>query len=199
MTIKETSNSSSALVLVDFINEIVEQDGKLAGKGYYDFRRSRSADTTVSGLIAKARSHSVKVIHVRVGFSASYVEHPGDSPLFGAAKKFGALTLGGWGTEFASFSTPLPEEKCITKHRVSAFYGTELDLILKCLQVKQIVLAGCATDLAVQSAARDAHDRDYKVVVCEDACIAANMADHDSSISLLRKICTVARCSEIEF
>ena len=46
----------------------------------------------------------------------------------------------------------------------------------------EILLAGCATDLAINSTARDAHDRDYIVKVLSSCCIAANNEDHNSSL-----------------
>ena len=52
----------------------------------------------------------------------------------------------------------------------------------------EILLAGCATDLAINSTARDAHDRDYTVTIISSCCIAANDEDHDSSLQLLGKI-----------
>ena len=52
----------------------------------------------------------------------------------------------------------------------------------------EILLAGCATDLAINSTARDAHDRDYTVTIISSCCIAANDEDHDSSLKKKKKI-----------
>lgn len=184
--------SKTALVLVDFINDIVTEGGKLARKGYPAFIKSNNTEKNVIALLTGARKFGWTVIHVRVGFSTNYIDHPKGSPLFGAAKEFGALALGRWGTEFAEFAKPLPDELVITKHRVSAFYGTDIEVILKTCGIQRVVVAGCATDLAVQSAARDAHDRDYSVVVAVDACAAANESDHFNSLAMLEKISTVS-------
>lgn len=190
---------SSAIILIDFINDIVSEGGKLSGKGYLQYIEKHRVGDNVDELVRKGRSAGTPVIHVRVGFSKNYLEHPAGSPLFGGAKKFGALSLGDWGTEFADFAVPADGELVVTKHRVSAFYGTDLDVMLRALKIQTVVLAGCATDLAVQSAARDAHDRDFGVVVVDDACGAANDADHENSLAMLSKIATVALVERLEF
>lgn len=194
----ETNNSSAVVVAIDFINEIVAPEGKLAGKGYADFVERHQTLEKVAQLMEKARAAGVPVVHVRIGFSPSYAEHPAESPLFGGAKRFGALTIGGWGTEFHPKAAPIDGETVIIKHRVSAFFGTPLDLLLKTNRVRKVLLCGVATDLAVQSAARDAHDRDYVVTVVADCCAAANDDDHDNSITVLKKIGSVQTLAEVE-
>ncbi len=189
--------SATALLLVDFINDIVSEGGKLAGKGYLTYIREHKIDERVGTLLGGARRAGWSVVHVRVGFSKTYADHPASSPLFGGAKKFGALALGGWGTEFAGFAQPLEDEVVVVKHRVSAFYGTDLEAVLRSLSVRNIVIAGCATDLAVQSAARDAHDRDFAVIVVDDACAAATKADHQSSLTVLAKIATIVTVADL--
>ena len=57
----------------------------------------------------------------------------------------------------------------ITKHNWGAFYGTELDLQLRRRGVGTIVLGGIATNFGVESTARDAYERNYALVLAEDA------------------------------
>ena len=58
---------------------------------------------------------------------------------------------------------PLPNEKVISKHRYSAFYNTDLETILRCLNIEDIVIAGIMTNMCCESTARDAYYRDYRV------------------------------------
>ncbi len=80
--------------------------------------------------------------------------------------------LGSWGTQVHDDLRPEPGESIVVKHRVSPFYGTNLDLLLRKRSVDTLLLAGVSTDLVVLSAAREAHDRDYRVEVLEDATAA---------------------------
>lgn len=191
--------SEVALVIIDYINDIVSEGGKLSGKGYTAFIESHSVSDHVSELLKRARVASIPVIHVRVGFSTGYLDHPGGSPLFGGAKKFEALSLDQWGTDFAAYAAPAKGELIVTKHRVSAFYGTDLELALRSMGIRQIVFAGCATDLAVQSAVRDAHDRDFEVYVAVDACAAATEEDHANSLPTLGKIAHLLNVGQLTF
>jgi len=197
MSVQNLDPNTTALVLIDFINDIVSENGKLSGKGYKTFIQEQKIDEKVVQLLAKARSHDWSIIHVRIGFSPTYTEHPTTSPLFGGIKKLDALIFGSWGTEFAEFARPLSNETIVEKHRVSAFYGTDLETLLHNLGTQNVILAGCATDLAVQAAARDAHDRDFRVVIVDDACAAATIFDHTSSLVVLSKIATITTVAKL--
>ena len=183
--------SENALLLIDFINDIVDPKGKVSGKGYADFDARHGSLNRVSELLGHARGKDFAVIHVGVGFSADYKEQPEASPIFGGAKKFGVLQRANWGTEFHAKVTPLANEATLTKHRVSAFFGTPLELLLRTYGVRNLYVVGCATDMAVQSAIRDAHDRDFECTVIGDCCIAANDEDHEQTLRLLAKVARI--------
>lgn len=182
-----------ALLSIDFINEIIHPEGRLAGKGYADFNYEHGVLDHAAEALTEARGRGDLVVHVKVGFSPTYAEWPEASPLFGAAKQFQALQLGTWATEFHDDVLPLESETVVTKHRVSAFYGTPLEAILRNQGVKEVTIMGVATDLAVQAAARDAHDRDFAVTVLGSCCAAASMEDHQAALNLLEKIAGVKR------
>jgi nicotinamidase-related amidase len=132
-----------------------------------------------------------------VGFKPGYHEAPAFSPMFGKAKEFGALALGGPGTEFHPDLHADLADLVVEKPRINAFYGTQLEAALRAQQVQQLVVAGVSTAWAVQGLVRDAHDRDYRVVVLEDACAAASEEEHASSIALLRGIARVITTAEL--
>jgi nicotinamidase-related amidase len=66
---------------------------------------------------------------------------------------------------------PTDNEAVIMKRRISAFFATELDMILRCFQAQTIVIAGLITSGAVLSTVRQAMDLDYRVTVIEDLCM----------------------------
>lgn len=96
------------------------------------------------------------------------------------------------------YHTPNKDEPIIIKHRVSAFFGTPLELVLRNNNITDLYICGVATDLAVQAAARDAHDRDFVVHVVEDCCGEANELDHTTSLVPLKKISNVITLNEVE-
>ena len=195
----QKTQQKAALICIDFINEMVAEGGKLSGKGYFAFVERNQTLKNVTLLQEKFRSASLPVFHVKISFSENYIEHPSNSPLFGKAKEFKALQAETWGTEFAEVIKPSENEKTIIKRRVSAFYGTDLETTLRSKGINTIFLSGVATDLAIESAARDAHDRDFNVVIVSDCCAAATDDDHSKSLNTLQKISSVKQLSEIDF
>lgn len=69
---------------------------------------------------------------------------------------------------------PRPEEKIVYKHRYSAFYNTDLETVLRCLNVKDIVITGIMTNMCCESTAREAYYRDYRVFFLMDATGSVN-------------------------
>lgn len=189
-------STENALLLIDFVNEIVDPKGKSAAKGYADFDTRHGTLDRVKTLLQHARSHGYAIIHVRLAFSDDYKEQPESSPVFGAAKKFGAFKTGEWGTEFHPKAAPLKNEATLTKHRVNAFFGTPLDTILRTYGIKNLAVVGCATDMAVQTAVRDAQDHDYACTVIGDCCIAANDDDQEQTLRMLAKVAKIVKLEE---
>lgn len=127
-----------------------------------------------------------------MSFDHGYLSQPKNSPLFGKANEFGILKRDTWPTEISDFVDYRKEEDIfITKERVSSFFGTNLESLLRNMNITDVYVAGVSTDLAVESCVRDAHDRDFSVTVIESACAAASLEDHQKSINTLKKIATV--------
>ena len=75
-----------------------------------------------------------------------------------------------------------PGDIVVTKRNWSAFYGTDLDLHLRRRGVTQIVLAGVATSIGVESTARAAHEHGYHVTLAVDAMSDLNADAHRNSL-----------------
>lgn len=77
---------------------------------------------------------------------------------------------------------PLPHEKVIFKHRYSAFYNTDLETVLRCLKIEDLVICGVMTNLCCESTARDAYFRDFRVFFLADATGSINEEMHLASL-----------------
>lgn len=186
-----------ALLCLDFENDVVHPDGKVSGKGYAAYNAEYNTLATLRIAQDKFREAGLPVVHVRVGFSSGYAEQPKGSPLMGKAHEFGAFDLSGWGTEFLDEVAPVGDEIVITKHRVGSFFGTPLDLTLKTMGVTDVYLTGVATDMVVESTAREAHDRDFAVYVIADCCIAASREDQERTLTNMKKLAIILDSSEL--
>jgi ureidoacrylate peracid hydrolase len=78
--------------------------------------------------------------------------------------------------------TPTRTEKVVLKHRYSAFYNTDLETILRCLKVEDIVITGIMTNMCCESTARDAYFRDYRVFFPADGTGSINEEMHLASL-----------------
>lgn len=77
---------------------------------------------------------------------------------------------------------PLQNEKVIFKHRYSAFYNTDLETVLRCLEVEDLVISGIMTNLCCESTARDAYHRDYRVFFLADVTGSVSEEMHLASL-----------------
>jgi nicotinamidase-related amidase len=123
----------------------------------------------LAGAARAARSADIPVLHVVVGFRPG---HPESSP---RNKAFAALPPSAFTDSDPDAAihpdlAPEPGEAVITKKRVSAFAGSDLELILKAREIHHLVLTGIATSGVVLSTLRQAADLDYRLTVLSDGC-----------------------------
>lgn len=166
---------SSALLVMDFQTAVVEMiaTGKEALLG------------RTTSLLEGARAAGMKIIYVVVAFRPGYPEVSPRNQSFAPIRESGRFTQGSPGTEVHAALAPRPGEAVVTKHRVGAFWGTDLEVLLRAGGVDTLVLAGIATSGVVLSTVRHAADADYRVVVVSDCC-----ADRDDEVHrvLLEKV-----------
>lgn len=84
----------------------------------------------------------------------------------------------------------------VCKVAYSAFFNTQLDWILRKNSIDTVIIAGIVTNGGVASTARDAHMRDYQVLVLEDGCAAFSEAAHLASLEDLRTVAQVLSCKQ---
>lgn len=166
--------TDTALLVMDFQQGVVE---RLGDATVLDAARRA---------VTAAREAGLLVIYVRVGFREGY---PEVSP---ANRTFAAITAGsaaytedGPATQIHADLKPLAGEPVVVKRRVSAFAGSDLDVVLRSRGVRTLALAGIATSGVVLSTVREAADRDFALTVLSDAC-----ADRDPEVHrvLLEKV-----------
>lgn len=185
----------TALVLIDLINDLIHPDGALPTCAAEVERRRVLVAANRSLELARARGWPT--ILVKVGFRAGYSELPAHAPLLGRARELGALRLGQWGKEFHAELAVEPGDPVLVKHRLSPFHGTALATLLRAAGIERLLLGGVSTAWALQAAAREAHDRDFHVVLLEDACAAASAQEHDQAIGQLSRLATVVRAADL--
>lgn len=82
---------------------------------------------------------------------------------------------------------PVGGDLILPKHRYSAFVGTSLEMILRSRGVQTVILTGIATNVCVESTARDAFMRDFSVVIAEDLTAGTSPEAKRSSLQNLAR------------
>ncbi|WP_051351224.1 isochorismatase family cysteine hydrolase [Sulfobacillus thermosulfidooxidans] len=165
----QLNNQRTAVMFIDMQNSIARHD------------QFQSTIEACQRLLTIARTHQVPVIFVHVrpyehvkrsmrGESEVLLARPGSVPM--DPKQYHIIDA----------LPVLPEDHVVTKHVRSAFVGTELDHLLRALEVDTIVIGGIATNIGVESTVRVGADLGYNFVVAQDACAALSAEAHEASL-----------------
>jgi ureidoacrylate peracid hydrolase len=87
-----------------------------------------------------------------------------------------------WGRALSAGLDPRASEPIVIKRRHSCFFATDMDLILRRLQVKTVVMTGVGTPYCVESSVRDAFALDYNVITMSDATATREMDEHEAAL-----------------
>lgn len=191
--------SKSIYLVLDMMNDLVHVDGPNGQAPYGEQARARRIVENTRVAIDKARAAGVSIGFVRVGFSPDYRECPPSSPIFSNARKNQIFKLGGWGTETHPDLGQQPDDFDIVKHRVSPFYATSLEAVLRAQGITRIYCSGISTNAVVQATVREGHDRDYEMVIIEDGCCGLTTEEHEIAMKSLERFCTVTHSDDVTF
>ncbi|POX47934.1 cysteine hydrolase family protein [Streptomyces sp. Ru72] len=159
--------ADSALLVMDVQRSIVDRFDD--DSGYL---------TRLRGAVDAARAAGIRVIYVVVGFRAGHPEISVRNKTFGAAARSGGFAEGDPGSEVHPDVAPHPDDIVVTKRRVSAFAGSDLDMVLRAGEIDTLVLTGIATSGVVLSTLRQAADLDFRLAVLADGCLDADPEVH---------------------
>ncbi|CAG7964741.1 unnamed protein product [Penicillium olsonii] len=146
----------------------------------------------LASTVNKARKANIQVIHVVTAFRPGYPENNPNNSSVPAVVARGEYLEGDDSVQVHPLIAPINNEVTLTKCRVSAFFSTELDMLLRCAKAETIVVAGLITSGAVLSTVRQAMDLDYRITILEDCCM-----DRDEEVHRVLMEKVFARKAEI--
>jgi nicotinamidase-related amidase len=153
--------------------------------------RQRAEETGVIGVQARLldgfRKAKAKVVYTRVTYQPGLPGVRPNSPLFRTLVGSPTLLQGTPAVEVIDGIAPRPDEPVVRGAGGKRVDGTTLDTILRVAGIDTLVLVGIATDLAVESTARAACDRQYRTIVVSDACQADSDEAHARALDVLQK------------
>jgi ureidoacrylate peracid hydrolase len=174
--------TSTALVVIDVQNDFALPQG-VCGQVGDDISLVAPMVARLKALIESARKAGVLIVFVRTIYDEPVLS-PALAEQYSRRGYPNSICLTGTrGAEFYHGIGPkknAPNEILVTKHRYSAFWGSSIDLVLRNNGIRTVVLTGIATEVCVESTARDAFFKDYQVVVPED-CVGCYSEDRQQA------------------
>ncbi|HEX7227846.1 MAG TPA: isochorismatase family cysteine hydrolase [Candidatus Binatia bacterium] len=175
----------AALIVVDVQNDFVSPQGS-AGKRGDDVGAAMAMIPNLTRLIDEGRKVGLTIVYIRTTHSewtdtASWI--------YRTSQKSGLNTCRErtWGAEFYDGIAPLPSERVVIKHRYSAFINTDLNTVLKARGIESILVCGVATNVCVETTARDGYMYDYYVTMVDDCSAAYDAKLHMGTLENIRR------------
>lgn len=181
-------SNAAALLVLDVQNDLVHPDGKIGSQGLARIVAERDVLANLRTLIAKVRRSGGTVVYVGLGYRDDYADVLSVAPRIAKAREYKIATLGSWGAAFHDAVAPEAGDLVLHKQCVNPFFGTPLLEWLRSKGLDTLYLAGTATNLVVESAARYADDAGFAVSVVEDCCASPNPTWHEFAITQILPI-----------
>jgi nicotinamidase-related amidase len=178
----------TAIVVIDLQNDFCTKDGWVDSLGF-DCTVDRTPIEPLQKLLPALRTAGVPVIWVNWGNRPDLANMPPNQihlydnggqgvglghPL--SSGKGNVLEKDSWAAAVVDELAPVPGDIQVDKYRISGFWDTPLDSILKNLGIKSILFAGCNTDQCVLHTLTDANFLGYGCVMLEDCCATSSPA-----------------------
>ncbi len=178
----------SAIIVIDMQNDFCTQNGWVDAIGG-DYRADRAPIEPLQKLLPALRAAEVPVIWVNWGNRPDLANMPPNQIHLYKPKGSGiglgdplpangapVLQKDSWAAAVVDELAPLPGDICVDKYRISGFWDTPLDSILRNLGVRSILFAGVNTDQCVLHSLTDANFLGYGCILVEDCCATSSPA-----------------------
>lgn len=173
----------TVLALIDLQRDFLHPDGWYAQSGI-DISHMRRVIEPTRRLLDSARRAGVPVVWTRHGYKDGR-----DGGPFMELRPFlrdGGLRQGSWGYEIHDDFDVAPNDWLVEKARLSAFFNTNLELVLRSLDAETVLVTGVLTNQCVAATSKDAMFRDFKPIVV-DECTGTTLPHlHEPALEMIR-------------
>ena len=173
----------TVLVLIDLQNDFLHLEGWYAQKGI-DISHMRRVIEPTKQLVDASRAAGVPVVWTQHGYRDTR-----DAGPFLELRPFlrdGGLRLGTWGFELYPELDVRAEDWLVEKNRLSGFFETKLELVLRSLDAETVLIGGVLTNQCVAATSKDASFRDFKPIVVEEVTGTTLPHLHDPAIEMMK-------------
>jgi ureidoacrylate peracid hydrolase len=176
----------TALIVVDVQNDAAHSEGAF-GKMGFDMSMIQGMVARLVRFIDEARKVKLPIIYIKGETNPWAVSDSVAEFLYGpGGENEPFFAEGTWGAEFYEGISPREDEKVVVKHYYSAFFGSDLDMILRSLGTKTVIMTGIASNVCVGATVRDAFQLGYRVVLPEDLTTSYLKEKHEAELANVR-------------
>lgn len=179
----ELNPSTTAVLTIHCQGDVVGPEGAFAPM-FHEQVLARGVVAKISELHQAAREAGSLVVYTRVAWAQDYSDLKANSPMLQGVVQAGCLKEGNPLTEIIEPLAPRQGDAVITHQRVGG-WTPELIAVLEERGIDTLLFCGVATNVSVESTVRAASDAGYRVVLVEDACSAATVQAHQSTVESL--------------
>ena len=176
-----------AVLLVDVQNDFCAEGGAMHREGR-DLSLVQAMMSRLEGFVGAARAAGVKCVWIKNVYNTGANWYLSEVWLEqakrrrnGAYIQYPVCEPGEWNGDFHRIR-PRADEAVVIKHRYGAFESTDLDLVLRAQGIRTVIMTGIATNVCVETTARQAFLRDYYVVFTSDCTATFTQAEHDATL-----------------
>ena len=179
----QTDPAISALLVLHYQNGLVRHDGVFAFSGTPVQIEKHNCLERTAAVLQASRDAGMLVIYVNIEFRPGFPELKKPTyPLIESIQERNAFLRGSWDAAIPDELKPEPSDIIVINFDSSAFSHTDLDCILRAKGVRQLFLAGIATNWVVESTTRYGAELGYDITVLEDCCQGFSDELHDFAI-----------------
>jgi|SRR5579862_3922914 len=176
-----------AVLIVDVQNDFCAEGGALHREGR-DLTLVKAMVPRLAAFVNAARVARVPLIWIRNVYNTGPNWYLSEVWLEQAHRRRRGAYLSipvcqpdNWNGDFYQIG-PITDEVIVTKHRYGAFESSDLDLVLRSRGIRTVIMTGVATNVCVETTARQAFLRDYYVVFTSDCTATYSQAEHDATL-----------------
>jgi nicotinamidase-related amidase len=176
--------STSALLVLHYQNGLVRHEGVFAFSGTAAQVEKHGCLEKTAAVLEAGRATGIPVIYVNIEFRPGFPELKKPTyPLIESIQERNAFLRGSWDAAVPEELAPAPDDIMVINFDSSAFSHTDLDCILRAKGVRDLYLAGIATNWVVESTTRYGAELGYDVTVLADCCQGFSDELHDFAIA----------------
>jgi ureidoacrylate peracid hydrolase len=175
---------STLLLLIDLQRAFCDADGSIAEQGR-DISPLHAAALACDRLAAAARASGVAVVWTRMMLRPDYADGGTLLRMRPNLGRIGALRAGTPDVALSAHVRTDARDTIIDKPRYSSLYATPLEALLRATRTERILVGGVTTSMCVETTVRDLSQRDFDVVVVEEACGDFDAARHAASLAAM--------------